>query len=90
MDDYENGILDKFIKDTYPEASYHYGILVAVPCGRKITEEFNNTTPLDSDVNGWTLKTVVQSPSNLAYRERSTTELLFCMLRSCKKIERVE
>lgn len=82
VDDYRNGIIDKFLKDKYPESSNYYGILVAIPDGRELTDEFENPTPLDASVNRWKLKAVI--PSIRAYRKRSMTELLFCMLRSGK------
>ena len=82
MDDYRDGTINKFLKEKHPESSDHYGILVAVPDGRTLTDEFENPTPLDADVIRWTLKAVI--PSMRAYRKRSMTELLFCMLRSGK------
>ena len=82
MNDYRDGILDKFIKDKHPESTDHYGILIAIPGGRDLTDEFENPTPLDADVDQWRLRTVI--PSRRAYRKRSMIELLFFMLRSGK------
>ena len=82
LDDYRDGTLGRFIEDEYPEVSNHFGILVAIPDGRKLSDEFNNPTPLDSNADRWKLRTVM--PSHPAYRKRSMTELLFYMLRSGK------
>ena len=44
------------------------------------TDEFENPTPIDGEVNRW--KLAVIKPCNIGLRKRSMTELLFCMLRS--------
>lgn len=62
------------------------GIMVAMPRkykykDNKLEIELNNPTPM-IDVKDWYLETIKNSRSS--YRYRSTTELLFCMLRSKK------
>ena len=81
-DDIIDGTLERFLKEQHPGSSDRYGVLVAVPDGKKLTDEFESPTPLDSEVNGWKLKSVL--PCLAGRRERSMTELLFCMLRSGK------
>ena len=66
----------------HPGSSDRYGVLVAVPDGKELTDEFESPTPLDSKVDGWKLKTAM--PCLSGFRERSMEELLFCMLRSGK------
>nr|DAH12639.1 MAG TPA: hypothetical protein [Caudoviricetes sp.] len=81
-DDIIDGTLERFLKEKHPGSSDRYGVLVAVPDGKKLTDEFESPTPLDSKVDGWKLKTVI--PCMSGFRERSMAELLFCMLRSGK------
>lgn len=62
------------------------GIMVAMPYklkykNDKLENELKNPTPM-IDVSDWYLETVKNSKAS--YRSRSTTELLFCMLRSKK------
>lgn len=55
------------------------GVMCPVPALRDKTDEFDNPTPLDTDVR-WELK-VIKSAQRV-YRKRSMAELLFCMLRA--------
>lgn len=55
------------------------GVMCPVPIMGDRREEFENPTPLDSDVR-WELKVI--RPAQRMNRKRSMTELLFCMLRS--------
>lgn len=83
QDDYRTGKLAKHITECSPESSHYYGIMVAVPIMRELTDEYEDPTPLDSQsVVGWELKVALscrQGP-----RKKSMVELLFCMLRSGK------
>lgn len=81
--DYMSGRLDSHIKECSPESSYYFGIMVAVPIMREITDEYKEPTLLDSqNVVGWELK--VALPCRQGPRKKSMVELLFCMLRSGK------
>ncbi len=77
--DMRSGKLWEHIRACCPEASPHYGIIVPVPCMTKPEDEYANPTRLDEDVD-WEMKVIY--PCNQGGRKRSTTELLFCMLRS--------
>ena len=58
-----------------------YGVMVPVPIGNQIIDEYENPTELTTD-KMWELKVIIPCRQN--GRKRSTTELLFCMLRSGK------
>lgn len=73
--------LFQHIKKCCPDSSTNFGIMVAVPDGKVIIDEFNNPTPLDDkSVTNWKLYTIQYSIPGT--RNKSITELLFCMLRS--------
>ena len=82
-----NGEITKFVKEHNPESSTDFGFLVPVP--RKIgdlrnraaiNQEFENPTPFGGQTDDWRMYKIISArPSG---RDRSTTELLFCMLRS--------
>lgn len=55
------------------------GVMCPVPVSRDKLDEFDNPTPLDSNVK-WELKCI--KSAQRIYRKRSMTELLFCMLRA--------
>ena len=84
-DDIRERKLDNYIKEHYPESSLNYGVIVLVPSNidlRSTDEkyaEFESPTSLDADIS-W--KTYTIYPCSEGHRTRSTTELLFCMLRS--------
>lgn len=63
---------------------WHVGILVAVPFSEKAVDEFEHPTPVDEETYAlsqfWKLDTIRNS--HKTYRERSISELLFCMLRA--------
>ncbi len=82
QEDIRSGKLWDHIKECNPESSGHFGFLVAVPVFVKPEDEYANPTPLDADVS-WELKVIF--PCNKGGRNRSTTELMFCMLRSGKE-----
>lgn len=73
-------------KDILPEIDklgIHVGILVAIPADRSLLSEFENTTPLTTNIENienWRLE--ITKPCHEGDRKRSITELLFCMLRS--------
>ena len=77
--DMRSGRLWNHIQECCPEASAHFGIMVPVPIFSEPEDEYVNPTKLDSDTR-WELKVIY--PCNIGFRRRSTTELLFCMLRS--------
>jgi hypothetical protein len=79
MPDLRNGKLHHFIAENFPESSMYFGVLVAVPYGRKAEDEFEHQTEFN-DSHRWELKSVVNCRQGL--RKRSMTELMFCMLRS--------
>ena len=60
-------------------SEFYTGVIVPIPWGRDINDEFENPSKLDADKN-WTLKVI--KPSHPKNRHRSMTELLFCMLRA--------
>lgn len=79
--DMRSGKLWKHIQECNPESMGHYGIMVPVPYGIELTDEYENPTELTND-RRWELKVIM--PCCQKGRKRSTTELLFCMLRSGK------
>jgi hypothetical protein len=80
ISDLNDGRLQKYIQDNYPESSNYWGIMVAVPYMREETDEFENPTPFDGMEGKWVLKVI--RPCRIGGRTRSMTELLFCMVRS--------
>lgn len=77
--DMRSGKLWEHIRECCPEASPHYGIIVPVPWMVKQEDEYENPTRLDANTT-WDMKVIYAcTPGG---RKRSTTELLFCMLRS--------
>ena len=82
-----NGTITEFIKEHNPESSTNYGFLVAVPSKitdlrnkTAIVEEFENPKKFEGNVGDWRLYKI--TPCIPTGRDRSTIELLFCMLRS--------
>lgn len=80
--DMRSGKLWEHIQKCCPEASPHFGIMVPVPWMVKPKDEYENPTELEKDVS-WELKAIY--PCYQGSRRRSTTELMFCMLRSGKE-----
>lgn len=81
LPDFRSGKLAKHMHDCFPDSSSYFGVMVAIPCWKEITDEVQNpTTLLNADVNKWRL--TVALPCREGPRKRSMTELLFCMLRS--------
>lgn len=79
QEDMRSGKLWSHIIECCPEASAHFGVMVAVPEYIKPEDEYENPTELTNDI-AWELKVIY--PCNQGSRKRSMTELLFCMLRS--------
>ena len=80
LPDMRDGQFYKHLHEVSPDSSGHFGIMVAVPYMSELTDEFENPTELDFEKGRW--KLAVINNCRLGLRKRSTTELLFCMLRS--------
>jgi hypothetical protein len=78
--DLNSGKFYRHMYDVFPESSYYYGIVVAVPYMSKAVDEFDKPTPIDYEPAEWKLEIV--QPCHKGPRKKSMTELLFCMLRS--------
>lgn len=85
LNDQLNGKISKYLFEHHPESSQYYGFLVALPCGRTMNDEFIQPTPFEGEFNDWELRVVKNC--RLGPRNRSATELLFCMLRSRQRID---
>ncbi len=79
--DLRDGTFHEHLYKTNPESSAHYGIMVAVPVMRDKNREFEEPTPISDDIS-WRLEII--RPCIIGAREKSLTELLFCMVRSGK------
>lgn len=85
QEDLRNGKLRNYLKENYPESSTYMGIMVLVPDNIDVKNtddmfaEFENPTPLNKDIK-W--KLAIMAQCRPGPRVRSTTELLFCMLRA--------
>lgn len=79
IEDQASGKLGRHIIECCPNSSLHYGIMVAIPMYRSMEDEFMDPTPLDKEKR-WKLSVVI--PCNQGLRKKSTTEMLFYMLRS--------
>lgn len=81
-----DGNFSKYLQENYPESSAHYGILVPVPeyidvrNTDDIYKEYESPTAFGGESSKWRLWTAISCHEGP--RARSTTELLFCMLRS--------
>lgn len=86
QDDIRENKLSDYIRENYPESSNYYGFLIPVPKHidlrntDEVYEEFANPTTFGGDASDWKLWSGI--PCIEGYRRRSTTEMLFCMLRS--------
>lgn len=79
--DLRDGTFYEHLRKANPESSAHYGIMVAVPVMRDKYKEFEEPTPISSDIS-WRLEII--QPCIIGSRKKSLTELLFCMVRSGK------
>ena len=80
LPDFRSGKFAKHMKELFPESSNYFGVMVAIPGWAEVTDEFENPTPLDTEVKRWKLAVIL--PCHEGPRKRSMTELLFCMVRS--------
>lgn len=80
LPDLTDGTFRRHIHKTNPESSAHYGIMVAVPYMGDAKQEFDAPTPITSDISTWKLNVI--HPCIAGSRNKSMTELLFCMVRS--------
>lgn len=86
QEDYRSGVLQAYIKNHYPESSLKFGILVAVPSdmdlrnSNSVFSEFEKPSKFQGNAENWKLWKAI--PCHQGGRNRSTAELLFCMLRS--------
>lgn len=67
-------------KELAVDIDSYVGVMCPVPANRDMTEEFDSPTALNEKGIAWELKVI--KPAHKAYRKRSMTELLFCMLRA--------
>lgn len=74
-----DGTLAEYIRETAPGSSSHFGVMVPIPSGSGITDEFENPTELD-DKKRWELAVVQRCDAGP--RKMPMAELLFCMARS--------
>lgn len=79
LPDLRDGTFYKHLHETNPESSAHYGIMVAVPVMTEAYQEFEEPTPISDDIS-WRLEVI--KPCVAGSRNKSLTELLFCMVRS--------
>lgn len=83
LPDLQSGKFKKYLHDNYPESSDNFGIKVAVPEGKRFEDEFEIPSEVPFNEDKWDdWKLVNAMPCHVGLRERSTTEFLFCMLRS--------
>ena len=82
------GKIENFIKAHNPDSTAHFGVMVPVPAKigdlrnrSAIHDEFEHPTEFTGEAKDWRLYKIL-SPAVLSGRNRSTIELLFCMLRS--------
>lgn len=78
--DFRDGTFYKHLQEVAPDSSTHFGIMVAIPYMAELTAEFENPTEIDFEKGRWKLAVIDNCRPGL--RKKSTTELLFCMLRS--------
>ena len=81
LPDLNSGTFNEHLRKTNPESSAHYGIMVAVPVMRDKNREFEEPTSISDDIS-WRLE--ILRPCIIGSREKSLTEMLFCMVRSGK------
>ena len=80
QEDFRNGnFLQHLDSCSSPDSTKYYGVMVAVPVFRDKIDEFEDPTPLDRE-KAWKLEIIL--PCHQGYRKKSTTELLFSMLRA--------
>lgn len=80
LQDFRDGTFSRHLHEVAPEASLHFGVMVAIPFMSELTDEFENPSEVVCDSGRWKLAVIKQCVPGL--RKRPMTELLFCMLRS--------
>lgn len=86
LSDLSTGKMTDYIEKTFPESSSNYGVMIAIPRNidprdtEALYKEYTNPTPFKGEAHKWRLWTPFHCHEG--YRDRSTSELLFCMLRS--------
>ena len=70
-------------KEVINEIPHKVGVLVPIPKGTNMADEFLEPTPIDGNVSEWKFATII--PAYPQGRKKAITELLFCMLRSGKR-----
>ena len=86
QEDLKSGKLWNHIYEHNPESSTYFGIMVPVSKNidlrntNQIYNEYENPEKLTNNIDDWRLYAIL--PCREGKRNRSTTELLFCMLRS--------
>ena len=86
QEDLKSRKLWNHINEHNPESSKYFGIIVPVSKNidlrniNQIYNEYENPEKLTNNIDDWRLHAIL--PCREGKRNRSTTELLFCMLRS--------
>lgn len=84
--DLNDSTFSRYLLDHYPESSHHFGILVPVrQCvdlkdSESVFAAYEDPFPFEGTAADWKLWTAQYCTESV--RQRSMTELLFCMLRS--------
>lgn len=84
--DLNDGTFGRYLLAHYPESSHHFGILVPVSrCvdlkdSESVFAAYEDPSPFEGNAADWKLWTAQYCTESV--RQRSMTELLFCMLRS--------
>ena len=79
LEDFRSGKLDRYVQEYNNNPNQRYGVMVAVPVGRKAVDEFDDPTEFSREMT-WQLDTII--PCRQGKRDRPLTEMLFCMLRA--------
>lgn len=81
MEDLSSGKFWKHIKECNPQSQSNVGIMVPIPWGTELSDEFEEPTEFE-DWNRWEYRVVL--PCRTGKRNRGMVEMLFYMLRSGK------
>lgn len=79
MPDLRDGTFYQHVMRVNPESSAHYGFMVPIPIMRSEIQELEDPTEISEDVM-WEMRII--KPCTIGPRNKSLTELLFCMVRS--------
>ena len=86
INDYNNNVITRYLDSHHPESLHNFGFMVPIPKhidlkdANAIYQEFENPTEFKGKSSDWRLWTPIVCHEG--HRNKSTTELLFCMLRS--------